>query len=66
MTKHYELVDSVPGNIYQQKMLRLCALSLSANVFTANMADSTQLSGVGKGYVVNRIVSFHIFKPGTE
>ncbi len=46
MTKHYELTDSVPGNIVQ-----MCV----------NMADLTQLGGVGGDFVDNnRMVSFHI------
>ncbi len=46
MTKHFELIDSVPGQICLQKFSRL-HLCLQMCV---NMADPTQLRGVGGGY----------------
>jgi hypothetical protein len=39
MTKHYELIHNVSGNIFQ-----FCGFALQVCV---NMADPTQLSGVG-------------------
>jgi hypothetical protein len=51
MTKQYELIDSVPGKTFtSRKYLQLVYI----------MADPTQLSGVGGGYVDNKMVSFHI------
>jgi hypothetical protein len=47
MTNHSELTDSIPGNIDQQKMFAALR-SISP--------DPTQLSGVGGGYVDNRMV----------
>ncbi len=44
-------------------VLRLCATSLSAKVI--NMADPTQLSGMGGGYVDNKMLNY-IFSKGTE
>jgi hypothetical protein len=51
MTKHYELIDSVRGNIVLYLFVQMCV----------NMTDLTQLGGVGGGFVDNnRMVSFHI------
>jgi len=40
--KHYELIDIIPGNIYQLKILRLCAPTPSANVCKYGRSNSTQ------------------------
>jgi hypothetical protein len=42
----------------RRKLLRLCASSLSANV--CNMADLTNTSGVGGGYVDYKIINLFI------
>jgi len=49
-----ELADSVHGNIYQHKYF--AALSF----ISVNMEETTKISGVGGGYVDNRMISFHI------
>ncbi len=43
--KHYELIASIPGNIYQLKIVRLCAPSLSANLRKYGRPNSTQWGG---------------------
>jgi hypothetical protein len=54
MKKHHEWTDSVHGNINQQKYFAvLCFISV-------NMEETTKISGVGGGYVDNRMISFHI------
>ncbi len=58
MTKHYELIGGIPGNIYKQKIF--AALSV---IFDSN---STQcVGGGGGGNVNNRLVIF-IFPTGNE
>jgi hypothetical protein len=49
MTKHCELIDSVPEIFTSRKTFRFHASSPSAKC--ENMADPVQLSRVGGGYV---------------
>jgi hypothetical protein len=60
MTKRCELIDSVPGNIYQQKFLQLCASSLPENMCKYGQTKLNSVHGVCEGYVDNIMVSFHI------
>ncbi len=47
MTKHYELIENIPGNIYQLNIFE----TLHFISMRETMADPTQLSEAGGGYV---------------
>ncbi len=75
MSRHCELIDGIPGNIYQRKIFAALRISVCKCVGILNMAepefvkfyraqesipsDTTQLNGTGVRYVDNSMVSFH-------
>jgi hypothetical protein len=54
MVLHFKSIANLPGNIYQQKVLWSCTLSLSVNLCKFK-ADLTFLSGVSGGYATERV-----------
>jgi hypothetical protein len=57
MTKHNELIDVFLKTSTGRNFLRLCVLSLKMCV---NIADPTQASGVGEGYVL-QVIEWSVF-----
>ncbi len=65
MTKHYELIDSIPRNIYLAKMFTDLPF-IFANMRKYGISNSNQ--GVDGGDLSNKIVkwSIFIFSAGTQ
>jgi hypothetical protein len=51
MTKHYELADSIPGNIYQRKFFAALRFISVCNCVFLWQIQLNSVHGVGGGYV---------------